>query len=227
MTNNTTMTIFNSTTIKSGRMQFNAKSAKNFRDTLAKWHDADFALAEKIMRKNESVQGYKVALATEQGLLAQVEAGEKGKFKTAEEYRATIADLQASIHALSADLQEFRETQKARYQSAHDLLTKGLYTAYVEYITDGNRDGYVSALAQFFTENGLEPAMDSINDFISAVGKKKATSAQKIKTGKHVGAMSYNAWRDIFLGEVCDVMADALPIYKFTYVLKKDRQNNK
>jgi hypothetical protein len=35
--------------------------------------------------------------------------------------------------------------------------------------------------------------------------------------------VAYNVWRDIFLGEICDVMGDALPLYKFTYVLKDNR----
>ena len=37
-----TTTTNNTTILASGKMQFNVKSAKNFRDTLAKWHNADF-----------------------------------------------------------------------------------------------------------------------------------------------------------------------------------------
>ena len=34
-------------TIKSGKMQMNSKSGKDFRAIMAKWHNADFELAEE------------------------------------------------------------------------------------------------------------------------------------------------------------------------------------
>ena len=42
--------------IKTGKMQLNVKSAKDFRATLAKWHNADFELAEELLRKNDRVK---------------------------------------------------------------------------------------------------------------------------------------------------------------------------
>lgn len=211
-------------TINSGKMQMNAKSGKNFRTTLAKWHNADFELAEEILRKTDRVNAKKVLIASNEELIAKLEKGESiigGK--SMEELQAEIDTWNAEIDAENNALAEYRKEQAERYADAHALLSKDLHKAYVGYVTEGKRDEYVVALANFFADNGLEPTIDSLNVFVGAVGKKKNSARQKIKTGNHNGAVSYVAWRDVFLGEICDVMGDALPLYRFTYVLKENR----
>ena len=210
-------------TIKSGKMQFNVKTAKDFRATLAKWHNADFELAEKILERNDRVRTIKDMMDTNTSDLEKIEKGENGVLRTKEVIEKENADFQSRIDVYNNELTEYRKAQEERYKGAHDLLTKDMYNAYVDFEKNGNRDGYILAFANFFQENGLEPAMASLDEFIASVGKKKNSSRQKVKDGKHNGVFSYNAWRDIFLGEICDVMGDALPLYKFTYVLKDKR----
>ena len=214
------------TTIKSGKMQFNVKSAKNFRDTLAKWHNADFELAEEILKKSDRVKALQSVIATNKEDLERLSKGEKGVLREKSVIEAEITDYEARIDAENKALAEYRQAQTERYEGARNLLTKELYNAYVAFVTNGERDVYRDALADFFTNNGLEPCEDSLNDFINAVGKKKNSARQKVKTGKHNGNFAYTTWRDIFLGEICDVMGDALPLYKFTYVLKEKRANS-
>ena len=211
------------TTLANGKMQFNVKSAKGFRDTLAKWHNADFEMAVAIDKKSEIVGNLRNMVKTDNEQLAKLENGEK-TLHTREEYLAEIADFEARIQAESDTIAELREKQAERLESAYALLNKDLHKAYVEYITEEKRDEYVDALAQFFTNNGLEPTIDGINAFIACVGKKKATTRKKISTGKHNDAFSYNQWRTIFLGELCDVMGEALPIDKFIYKTMEERQ---
>ena len=202
-------------------MQFNVKSAKNFRDILAKWHNADFELAVALDKKANIVKGYKTMIATDKDIIAKIDNGEK-TMKTREELVSEITDFESRIAHESDIIRELREVQKTRLESAYDLLSKDLHKSYVEYIKDGKRDEYVESLCVFFENNGLEPT-ESINDFVACVGKKKATTRNKIASAKHNDAFSYNAWRDIFLGELCDVMADALPIDKFIYQTMEER----
>lgn len=214
-------------TIKSGKMQYNVKTGKDFRDTMAKWHNADFELAEKILDKSDRVKARRTIIDSDNGLIARLEKGETiiGA-KTIEDLRAEIAQYETEIQTENTQLSEYRQAQADRYAGARNLLTKELYNAYVGFLTEGKRDEYIVALANFFDENGIEPAMTSLNDFVAAVGKKKNSARQKVKTGNHNGAVSFQAWRDVFLGEICDVMGDALPIYKFTYVLKDNRRKD-
>lgn len=211
------------TTLANGKMQFNVKSAKGFRDTLAKWHNADFEIAVAIDKKSEIVGNLRNMVKTDNEQLAKLENGEK-TLHTREEYLAEIADFEARIQAESDTIAELRKKQAERLESAYALLNKDLHKAYVGYITEEKRDEYVDALAQFFTNNGLEPTIDGINAFIACVGKKKATTRKKIASGKHNDAFSYNQWRGIFLGELCDVMGEALPIDKFIYKTMEERQ---
>lgn len=207
--------------LKSGKMQFNVKSAKNFRDTLAKWHNADFELAVALDKKANIVKGYKTMIATDKDIIAKIDNGEK-TMKTREELVSEIADFESRIAHESEVIRELRDVQKSRLESAYELLSKDLHKAYVDYIKDSKRDEYVESLCVFFEKNGLEPT-ESINDFVACVGKKKATTRNKIASAKHNDAFSYNAWRDIFLGELCDVMGDALPIDKFIYKTMEER----
>lgn len=225
----TNATIINATTIKSGKMQFNVTTGKNFRDTLAKWHSADFDLAEKIMEKNDRVKALRAIIDTDRADLEKLEKGERGVIRTAEEIQAEIHDYEIRVSKESEHLAEYKKAQATRYEGAHKLLTKDLYKAYCDYITDGDYETYFNALCVFLTEQGFEPRRDSIDKFIAVVGKRKNSTRNKIKTGKHNGANTYNAWRDIFLGEICDVLVEenAIPVYKFTYVLKEDRKAKK
>lgn len=213
--------------IKSGNMQFNATSAKAFRSTMSKWHDADFDLAEKIMDKTDRVNGIRAMLNTNKSDLEKLAKGEGGVLREKSAIESEIADFESRIKAENDALAEYRKAQADRYEGARSLLNKDLHKAYVNYVTLGDRDTYVEALANWLDAQGLEPAMGTLDKFVAAVGKKKNSARQKVKTGQHNGAVSYQAWRDIFLGEVCDVMGDALPLYKFTYVLKDERKKTK
>lgn len=210
-------------TIKAGNMQFNATSAKAFRAIMSKWHDADFALADKIMFKNEDVNSYKNMIKTNERDLERLEKGEPGVLRDKSVIEAEIADYKSRIQKKSDELAEYRKAQSDRYEGARSLLNKDLHKAYVNYVTLGDRDTYVEALANWLDAQGLEPAMGTLDKFVAAVGKKKNSARQKIKTGQHNGAIAYQTWRDIFLGEVCDVMGDALPVFKFAYELKEER----
>ena len=94
---------------------------------------------------------------------------------------------------------------------------------------DTEKDEYILGIAMFLSANGIEPCIDTINTLIASVGKKTNSARNMCKTGKHNGVFSYNQWRKIFLGELCDMMGDTLPIYKFAYVLsdKRAKSENK
>lgn len=217
-----TTTTNNTTTLSSGKMQFNVKSAKNFRDTLAKWHNADFELAVALDKKSKTVASYNTMIATDRDIISKIDNGEK-TMKTREELLSEIADFESRIAHENDVIRELREVQKSRLEDAYALLSKELHSAYVEYIKNEKVDEYVNALCKFFESNGLTPTSDSIQLFLSCVGKKKATTRNKIANAKHNDAFAYNPWRDIFLGELCDVMGESLPIDKFIYKTMEER----
>lgn len=223
---NTTITM---DSIKKGNCQFNATSAKSFRATLAKWHNATFKIADELLAKNERVKALRTLIDSNNKLIDKLNNGESiiGN--------KSIADLQSEIDAWEKSIKsendamaELRKAQSDRMSKAEDLVHKELYNAYVKSIADFSTD-YSLAIAQFLSDNGIEPCADTINTLIASVGKRTNSARNMCKTGKHNGTFSYNQWRKIFLGELCDLMGDTLPIYKFAYVLsdKRNKSENK
>ena len=209
--------------LKNGKMQFNVKSAKNFRDTLAKWHNADFELAVTLDKKSKTVASYKTMIDTDKDELTKIENGEK-TIKAKEDLLSEIADFESRITHENDIIAELREEQKSRLESAYALLNKDLHKAYCDYISSGDNSTYFEELCKFFENNGVEPTV-SVNDFICAIGIRKATTKQKIASEKHTTSMSYTQWRDLFLGFLCDTMGkEVLPIDKFIYQTMEERR---
>ena len=216
-------------TIKKGNCQFNATSAKSFRTTLAKWHNATFKIADELLAKNDRVKALRTLIDSNSKLIDKLNNGESiiGD--------KSLADLQSEIDTWNASIQsendamaELRKAQSDRMSKAAELVPKTLYELYVACM-DTEKDEYILGIAMFLSANGIEPCIDTINTLIASVGKKTNSARNMCKTGKHNGVFAYNQWRKIFLGELCDMMGDTLPIYKFAYVLsdKRAKSENK
>lgn len=221
-------------TIKKGNMQFNSKEAKEFRAKMSKWHDADITISDELLHKNDRVRAVRTIIASNDRLIEKIKNGQNViGGKTVESIQKENIEEQAKIDKANKDMTELREVQTKRYADAHALLNKDLWNAYTAFINDkSKRNDYIVALANFFEANGVIPTIDGsdkgvdLNDFVNAIGKKKNGARQKCRTGKHNGSCGYNAWRDVFLGEIADVLIEAKAIEpkKFTYVLKEERQ---
>ena len=226
MTTTTTITM---DTIKKGNCQFNATSAKSFRTTLAKWHNATFKIADELLAKNDRVKALRTLINSNNALIDKLNNGESiiGS-KSITDLQSEIDTWEESIKSENNAMAELRKAQSDRISKAEELVSKDLYNAYAKSITDFSTD-YNLAIAQFLADNGIEPCIDTINTLIASVGKKTNSARNMCKTGKHNGVFAYNQWRKIFLGELCDMMGDTLPIYKFAYVLsdKRTKSENK
>ena len=223
---NTTITM---DTIKKGNCQFNATSAKSFRTTLAKWHNATFKIADELLAKNDRVKALRTLIDSNSKLIDKLNNGESIIVsKSLSDLQSEIDTWNASIQSENDAMAELRKAQSDRMSKAEELVPKTLYELYVACM-DTEKDEYILGIAMFLSANGIEPCIDTINTLIASVGKKTNSARNMCKTGKHNGTFSYNQWRKIFLGELCDLMGDTLPIYKFAYVLsdKRAKSENK
>ena len=209
--------------IKNGNCQFNATSAKKFRSTLAKWHNATFKIADELLAKNDRVKALRTLIDSNNALIDKLNKGESiiGS-KTVAELQTEIDAWSASIDKENSAMAEYRKAQSARFKEAEDLVSKSIYEAYC----GEGEVSYTDAIATFLSDNGIEPCKDTIGLLILAIGKKSASARQMCKSGKHNTTFSFQQWRKIFLGELCDMMGDCLPLYKFTYVLKDNRKKS-
>ena len=203
-------------------IRFNAKEAKDFRATMAKWHDAQFQITDALLQKAERVKNYRGIIASNNEMLAKKLSDRVGR-RSDEDLKDEIATMESKIKDENEAMAELRKAQADRLDPALKMADNALYEGYVAYYRDGDRDAYVEAMTLWFNRNGVACTRNDVGDFVNVVGKKKNSARQMYKTGKHNGVYAYTTWRTVFLGELCDTLGDLLPMHKFTYVAKNDR----
>lgn len=213
------------TTIKTGKMDFSVKSAKAFRDGLAQYHNATFEIADQILQVGESVKSLQTLINTNMEKVKRIDEGDTSVIGNRADLVDEIDTFTAKVDNYRSQLAEYKKAQADRLDKGYVLLTDDLYEAYKDYL-DGKDPS--EAIATWFTAQGLVPTDEGIDLILRACGKKKSSARQKCKTGKHLDKLTKNAWRDIFLGALCDELTQdaehpVIPIYKFKYVLKDKR----
>lgn len=209
-------------------MQLNTTTMKNFRNSLALWHIADFVIADEVMQKNARVKSYQTLIASNTAMIEKIHKGEKSVLKSEKELSAEIDKWESAINAENESIKKFRTEQEKDLKKGYDLVSKELMDAIREYmgnIYDVTKSAeLVSALVKWFTDNGAKDAdEESVMPYIKALGLKKASARQKCANGTHNAVQSDKAIRDIFLGAICDEpnMKKVLPIHKFVTIIEK------
>ena len=213
------------TTIKNGSMDFSVKTAKAFRDGLAMYHNATFEIADQILQVGETVKSLQTLISTNRDKVERIDKGDTSVIGNRADLVDEIDTFTLKVETYKSQLAEYKKAQADRLDKGYALLTDELYNAYLDYI-DGKDPS--EAIAEWFSAQGLEPTYEGIDLVMRACGKKKTSARQKCKTGKHLGNLTKKAWRDIFLGAICDELTQdeehpIIPIYKFQYVLKDKR----
>ena len=214
-------------------MQLNSKTMKNFRDTLALWHIADFVIADEIMQKNARVKSLRTLIDSNNAMIEKITANTNTVTKSLSELQSEIAEWSAKIDSENATMAEFRKEQEKSIKKGYELITAELLTAIKNYLSDIYNNVYetelLNALVTWFSDNGAKDAdAESVRVYIRALGLKKGSARSKCKDGKHNSMQSDNAIRDIFLGAICDepTMQKVLPIHKFTTVIKEKAEKS-
>lgn len=210
------------------KINFNVKSGKSFRDTLAKWDNAIMGLADECLQKSERVSALRKMVKTNDKLLERIANGDKSVLRTLEDIQNESAEFLAKIDAENVALAELRKAQAERLADAEKLVSKDMHKCYcnfMETMCEDTRLAYNESLRTFFMDNGFTVSEDdeTIPMLMDSIGKKVNSARNKCKSGKHNGAFGFNQWRTIFLGAICDELGTLIPKHKFVYVLKENR----
>lgn len=213
--------------ITSGKVQFNVSSAKDFRATMAIWHIFDFECKDYAKKYSNIIKGYKDIIAR------NTESIEKQNFVTHDKawFEADSADMETRIEDARKEFASWKESHAESVQKSEKLFSKTLYKSYVASLSESDgtwrSSAYTEALASLLEDNGLVPAWDTLDKLYHAVSKRDATGKESAKTGKHNMALTEAKWRKILMGEVCDLMGDVLPTYKFQHIIAKKAKSAK
>lgn len=212
------------TTINAGKINFNVKSAKEFRDAMGLYHVFKFELADLRKKKSVEVKNAKGIIATDEELI------EKKRFNLHPEeyYLAQIEDMRQAIADSEKRLADWQAEQDANVKKVEAIFTKALYKAYVASMTDEPNawasSAYTEALAEMLTAQGLTPAWDTLNVLYHINRERTGTGTTFAETGLHMTAQTERNWREALMGKLCDLMSGLLPTYKFLHILTKDEK---
>lgn len=209
------------TTINAGKVNFNAKSAKGFRDLMAVWHIFDFEYDDMRKKKRQEVANAKGIIATDEELIEKKSFGQHDKAY----YEDQIASMKQAIADSEKRLADWATEQEKTVSKTTSIFGKDLYKAYVASMSDDNGawrvSPYTQAIADLLSSQGVTPAWDTLDTLYHCVRRGNGTGNTKAETGKHTKAQTESMWRKVFMGTVCDLMGNTLPTYKFKYILTK------
>lgn len=209
------------TTIMSGKVNFNTKEAKSFRDTLAIWHIFDFEVDDMRAKKRAEIRNAQGIIATNRDLIANNRFAQHDQ----KYYEDQIAQMEQAISDSKERLQKWESEQIVNVSKVESIFTKNLYLSYVKSLSE--KDGawrvseYTEKIAGLLSENGLVPAWDTLESLYYSVREDKGTGSTKAETGSHNKPFSEKKWRAIFMGKLCGLMGNTLPTYKFRNILTK------
>lgn len=210
------------TTIKSGKSQFNSKDAKNFRAVMAKYYDARHALNDETLLRNNRIKSLKSVIDADAAQIAKIESGETVTGRTLEEIQNEISEFNAKIETEKSNFETLAAAQKKRLQDAENLVSTALYNAYKEaMLADEKTSDYVGGIADFFEVNGVIAGQDTCEMMATATGRKNTSAKQAFNTGNLTGVMGVNAWKKLFLGTLADLMVseNVFNTYKYAFTL--------
>lgn len=212
------------TAINAGKVNFNVKTAKAFRDLMAIWHIFDFEYDDMRKKKVSQVKNAKGIIATNEELIA------KKDFSLHDEtyYQTQIASMRQSIADAEKRLADWKNEQEKTVEKTTAIFTKALYAEYVKFMAENDAtwrvSAYTQAIADLLTENGLTPAWDTLDTLVHCVKMTNGTGSTKAETHKHLRPQTEGTWRKLFMATLCDLMGDILPTYKFRYILTKEER---
>lgn len=208
-------------TINGGKINFNVKSAKAFRDNMGIWHVFKFELADLRKKKQNEVKNAKGIIATNEELITKKAFGQHDQ----KYYEDQIAQMKQAIADSEKRLSDWQSEQESNVKKAESIFTKSLYKLYVASLSDENGawrvSGYTQALADLFIENGLTPAWDTLGVLYHLNRERTGNGSTFAETGLHMTAQTERVWREALMGKLCDIMGELLPTYKFLHILTK------
>lgn len=209
------------TIINGGKVNWNSKSAKDFRANMAIYKLFEFELADLQKKKGNEIRNAQGIIATNQELIDKKSFGQHDKTY----YEAQIAQMKQNIADSEKRLADWKAEQEKNVKKVEEIFTKDLYKAYVASINDDVNawrvSGYTQALADMLASQGITPAWDTLNTLYNVNRERPSTGSNKAETGLMMQAQTERTWRKSLMSKICDLMGDILPKYKFLHILTK------
>lgn len=207
-------------------LQLNTKNLKSFRDTLAKWHIADFDNKDENITKSKRINSLQGLIETNRTLIEKAEISKDmaEKQKREEEIKA----WEVQIEEEKARVKKHIDANVVNLECGRNLISADLLGKFESYLDDIYNDDaeleLLNAIAEWFISNGAEGVVaDDVRKYLRPLGRKGASAKKSCETNRHTTREKGNKLKDAFLGGLCDdpnLMA-LLPTHSWTNKIEK------
>lgn len=204
-------------------LQLNTKELKGFRDTLAKWHIADFDSKDEKITKSKTIKSFETLIDTNKTVIEKSKNPSEVAQRTAE-----IEEWTKKIEAEKIRVKKHIEALEPNFKAGRELINDTLLALFEKYLDDIYNDDVeaelLEAIAQWFINNGAKGVVaNDVRKYLRPLGRKGASAKKSCETGRHTTREKGNKLRDAFLGGLCDDPAfiSLLPVYSWTNKIEK------
>lgn len=212
-------------------LNLNEKALKDFRDTLALYHIADFNKADADVTKNKYVKNLQGSIKTNYERMAKIENGDKTLGDvTIESLQEEIEEFQAKIDKEVKRIKALKAEYDKDIAKGEELVPDVLVNAMIKCAKnafDADAESqFVSELVNWFKTNGASKVVaDDVQRYarIAYSAIRINSSKGKCELDMHNGVEKDKKARQLFLNAICDepTMRSILPIYKWQNVISK------
>ena len=207
-------------------LQLNTKELKGFRDTIAKWHIADFDCKDERITKATTIKSLQALIDTNEQRISKLK-GEENKTKR-DAIRKESKEFEQKIQSEIDRVKAHVEAQQKNFDAGRALINDDMLGKFEAYLDDIYNDAVetelLEAIAQWFIKNGAVGVVaDDVRKYLRPIGRKGASARKSCETGKHTTREKGNKLRDAFLGGLCDDPAfiSLLPVYSWNNKIEK------
>ena len=210
-------------------LQINTKEMKNFRDTVAKWHIANFDMADERITKSKTIKSLETLINTNNEVIAKSKNPAEIEKRQAEivEFQKKITDekerVAKHIEALEPNIAAGRDLISAEFLRKLENYLDNIYEDDIEEAT-------LKAIANWFMENGAVGVVETdVRKYLRPIGKKMSSAKKACETNRHTTREKGNKLKDAFLGALCDdpTFISLLPVYSWTNKIEQKSKKQK
>ena len=214
-------------------LQLNTKELKNFRDTLAKWHIADFDKKDAQITRQKKIKLNEDKIADYQSDIEKLQNGKMQPIgKTVNE---RVAEIEAQIKNLEVENEDAKsmyskhaESLDANFENGRSLISDDLLSKFESYLDDIYNDDaelqLLNAITEWFISHGAKGVVaDDVRKYLRPLGRKGASAKKSCETNKHTTREKGKKLKDAFLGGLCDdpTLMALLPTHSWTNKIEK------
>ena len=214
-------------TMKIKMIQYNVKTAKQWRINAADFHDARHALNDYVNERKDKIARIKANIATDVADLEKILLGQtQGVLRSKEDIETDKKLQEKYLKAEEDAMDDARKVADEKAKKLLDTVPESLYKAFVTSIESGNDVKFNEAFAKYLVDAGFDTATaDNVPTLRFGIGKESTKGSAE--TGNLTKVIKFNPWKELFCRTLVDVLVAQKVIDPYKYAYKPEKRQKK